>query len=480
MNENLPEINFKEKKEKKGGGPLGWLRSRLGIGSRGAIGEAGINPSVMNVGRALGTAKFGASAGFGGFLAGNIGTIATVVMVAVAGGLYLANNSSVPAPASGAFTADGKQDNYVPAILRSQAANQGSSLEMFKDTNKGAGLAMETDPNAAANKAAAEKAAADKAAAEEANKNAEQPPGGGDMAQDMMAKLQGGSMGSLSTSLGGSSSKFSGLGGFGNKFNSGAIGQKTGFTSGIGTGFGGLPNTDARKSKMLAMKGSSRPVFSSSKAGKKGVIGPGAFGQAKGLRATQKSYTGAGSDPLRSTQDQAWEGTTADGSTGGAGLGAGTGGAGVMSSPSLDNAGGGAGGGATPVVPTEPVIPPVTAPTNVSPWAGLVQKAMMYLMISAMLSAIASAIPSGYPWGILKIIIGGIALAMGLMALMAGIQVMSSHGQALLGTIYVIGGGVAMAAAAMSMMSSTPPVSPLVLAAVAGVIGLIGSMLGGK
>ena len=147
MNDNLPDINFKEKKEKKGGA-IGWLRGRLGMGSRGAMGEAGISPSAMNVGRtAFGAGKFGASSGIAGLLAGKAGVLATIAAVAVASGVYLANNA--PAPSSNsAFNSGGKvADNYVPAILRSQAANQGSSLDMFKDTNRGAGLAMEEDPS---------------------------------------------------------------------------------------------------------------------------------------------------------------------------------------------------------------------------------------------------------------------------------------------------------------------------------------------
>ena len=105
MNDNLPEINFKEKKEKKRG-LLGWLKNRLGIGSRGgAMGEAGINPSAMNVGRALGTAKFGSSsAGIAGLLAGKASMIATVALIAVAGGMYVARNAPAPSAGSSAFS----------------------------------------------------------------------------------------------------------------------------------------------------------------------------------------------------------------------------------------------------------------------------------------------------------------------------------------------------------------------------------------
>lgn len=490
MNDNLPEINFKEKKEKKGGA-LGWLRSRLGLGSRGAMGEAGINPAAMNVGRAaLGGAKFGANAGLAGLLAGKAGVIAMAAVVAVGTGVYLANKEAPPAVSNSAFTSGKVADNYVPAILRNQGQNQGSSLDMFKDTNKGAGLKMEADPTKAAGKPAEETPApADEAAAGDQAA----APAQGNMAQEMMGKLQGGGIGSLTSSMGGGANKFSGMGGFGNKFNQGNTGAKSGFSSGIGAGFQGMPKFDARKSKMTAMKASSRPVFTSGKAGKKGKIGVGAFGQAKGLRATQKSYTGTNIDSARSTQDKAWGDTTADGSTtGGAGMS--DGGAGVMSSPSLDNGGSGGGGGGTGN-PNDPTVTPATNPEDVSPWKGEPEKAMMYIMISAVFSMIGAyliSIGTKMSWAVgigtiltaLGYLFCGIAMMLGLMALMIGIKLMGQHGQALMGTVYTMGGGLAMVAAGMAMMGEPGEAlalsSPVLLvAALAGILGLIGSMLGG-
>jgi hypothetical protein len=493
MNDNLPEINFKENKKEKKKGILGWLRNRLGFGSRSAIGEAGINPSAMNVGRALGTAKFGASAGgLGSFLAGNIATIATVAAVAVAGAVYLANNAPAPSTGTSAFSSNKSSDNYVPAILRSQAANQGSSLDMFKETNKGAGLAMDEAAKAAAAKPEEPKeaAAGDEGKAQDPNQGA---PDQSNMAQSMMGKLQGGSIGSLTSSMGGGSNKLSGMGGFGNKFNQGATGGKSGFSAGIGTGFQGMPKFDQRKGKMMAMKASSRPVFSSSAAGKKAKFGTGAMSQAKGMRATQKTYSGTSIDAARSTQDKAWEGSTGSGdASGGAGLS--DGGAGIVTSPSLDNGSGNTGGGGTGTSDT-PTIPDASSPTNVSPWAGLLQQAMMYILLAAVLAAVGGYLvkagtamlsnPYTAALGAMIRMIGMalclVAIGLGLMALMAGIKVMSTHGQALLGTVYVIGGGVAIAAGAMGMTGGNAgPITPMWMAAIAGVIGLMGSMFGGK
>ncbi|HAT72974.1 MAG TPA: hypothetical protein DCS63_09185 [Elusimicrobia bacterium] len=477
MNDNLPDINFKEKEEKKRG-VAGWLRGKLGFGSRGAIGEAGMNPSAMNVGRALGTAKFGASAGLGSFLSGNIGAIATVAMVAVASGVYLASNAPSPGASTSAFSSGKVADNYVPAILRSQAANQGSSLDMFKDTNKGA-LGAEADASSGGKPAGEEAAPAEDPKAQ----NGDQSAGGqNNMAQEMMAKLQGGGAGSLTSSMGGGSNKFSSMGGFGNKFNQGATGAKTGFSSGIGAGFQAMPKFDARKGKMTAMKASSRPVFSSSKSGKTVKSGVGSLGQAKGLRDTQKTYTGNNIDSARSTQDKAWEGSTAEGGASGGGAGLGDGGAGIVTSPSLDNGSGAGGGGVDDGTGNDPLAPDVSSPMNASPWAGLAQSAMMYIMISAVLSAIGGMlIQAGGPWLTpIGYALCAAAMGLGLMALMAGVQIMTSHGQALLGTVYVVGGGAAMAAAGLAMVGGFASGLALILSAVAGVIGLIGSMLGGK
>jgi hypothetical protein len=487
MNDNLPDIDFKEKKEKKGGF-IGWLRGKLGFGSRGGIGQAGVNPAAMNAGRsamdlgkAFGTAKFGASSagGLAGLLAGKAGLIATVAMVMVAGGVYLANNAPAPSTSTAAFSSNMGSDNYVPAILRSQAANSGSSLDMFKDTNKGS-LAMEAEPA----KPADPKAEAADGAAEDANAPDPNAQPGADAGQDMMAKLQGGNMASLTSQLGGGSNKFSNMGGFSNKFGQGATGAKTGFSGGIGSGFSAMPKFDSRKNKMLAMKGSARPVFGGAKAGKKGAIGAGAFGQAKGMKAIQQSYSGDTADGARSTQDKAWEGTTGEGAAGAGGAGVSDGGAGIVTGPSLDNVGdtsGGSGGG----TPTEPVIPEATSPVDASPWAGMPQTILMLITASILLSAIASYLvsigntPYTFPLKVLGWILAGVAMALALAAMYMGYQLISQHGQWGLGMLYIAGGGCAAVAAGLAFAGNAANNSmQLAFSAMAGVSVLIGSMLG--
>jgi len=487
---DLPEINFKEKKDNKKGF-LPWLRSHLGFGGRGAMGGAGeALPGAANLGRAaFGAARFGASSagGIGGLLAGKAGLILTTLIVSAAIGtsLYMKNQPE-PGVSTGAFSSNKTPDTYVPAILR-QNQSPGSSLDMFKDTNKGSlGMDAPAVPAEEAKDSSKDGAAKEEKPAVDPNAPA---PGGG--VQDMMGKLAGGSFGNggLSNSMGSGGSKFSNMGGFGNKFNSGAAGAKSPGFGSVGAGFQNSSKFDARK-KLLAMKGSKTPVFSKSK-GAKGAFGKGSLGQAKGLKSMQKSYSGKEIDSLAGTQNKAWTGSTAEGdATGGTGLTSGDGGAGVVTSPSVDNTNT-SGGGDTP-------DPTITDPGNngedVSPWKGLPEKAMMYIMLSAVLSVIAAAlvkagkkmmlvvyteVPGMILYGI-GIALAACAAALAVMAIAIGIQLMG-FGQGMLGAIYTLGGGVALVAAAAAVwgsISTALGVSVAWMAAIAGILAMLGSMAG--
>lgn len=479
MSDNLPELNFKEKKEKKRGA-LGWLRDKLGFGSRGAMGEASSleGGQGLNLGKAaFGASKFGTSSGLAGLLAGKAGIIATIAMVAAAGGLYVTRNSPSPmAGSSDAFKSNvASSSDYVPAILRSQAANQGSSLDLFEKTNKGA-LAQDMPAKSAK---ANDTAASASSKPDQGNDQNAPAPDQQNMAQSMLPKLQGGNMASLTSQLGGGSNNFSNFGGFGNKFNDGATGMKMGFTSGIGSGFAAMPKFDSRKQKLLAMKGSARPVFGGARAGRNGAIGAGAWNQAQGLRGIQKSYTGTSIDAARSTQDQAWTGTTADGSTAG-GAGISDGGAGVVSGPSLDNNNGLSGSGGASG--TGDNVPDSSGSTDVSPWASELTTIMTLVLVSCVLSVVASKIANMGPWGkIIAIVLAVIAALLAAAAIVMAIKLMGS--QKLLGGLYMIGGLMALASAIMAISGATKGAeSPTTtwLAMGAGVLGLIGSMLGGK
>ncbi|MCX5786773.1 MAG: hypothetical protein NTX59_13915 [Elusimicrobia bacterium] len=487
MNENLPEIKFKEKKEKKG--LLPWLRARLGFGARSSMGgieeAGGAFRGAANFGKLGG---FGSSSGIGALFAGKAGLLITAAIVAVGTGVYLANNGPAPVQNS-AFNSGKTPDNYVPSILRSQARNQGSSLDMFKDANKNSGITSEEEAARKAEEEAAAKAEADAAKGASADQSQNQPAPGNNMQQDMMGKLQGASMGSLTSSLGGGESKFSGMGGFGNKFGKGAVGPQVGLSS-VGSGFQGMPKFDQRK-KVLAMKGSSRPVFSSAKSGKGAKSGPGSYNQAKGIKATQKSYSGSNVDSARSTQDKAWEGSTAEGTTGGAGVGAGDGGAGVVTSPSLDNTSS-SGGSSTAGTGDEPVVPDTTGKTDADKaLTSMCNMAMMLILLSAVLSAIGGALvaageaaEAAFGSGSALITIGDIlnviAIILGVAAIALGVMIMTSKGQAMMGGIYIIGGGVAVMAGIAAFSGEALGVSALMWSAIAGIIGLLGAMAGGS
>jgi len=303
------------------------------------------------------------------------------------------------------------------------------------------------------------------------------------------------------------------MGGFGNKFGKGAVGPQVGLSN-IGSGFAGMPKFDLRK-KMMAMRGSSRPVFSNARNGKGGPIGKGSFSQAKAIKSTQHSYTGTDVDANRSTQDKAWgEGTTEGGvGNGGAGLsGAGSGGgSGIVTSPALDNGGGGGGGGRggnpvtvgdpnlpdSPDMPDEPVIPEPTMPTNVSPWASMVKTMMTLLMLSAVLAALGAVfvnmgkVPATSYMTLVGQIVCGIAAALGAAVMVMGLMLMSQFGQAMMSMVYILGGACAVAGAMIAMGGGAPTsiggilskmigvVNPLYLIGGAAVCGMIGGMMAG-
>jgi drug/metabolite transporter (DMT)-like permease len=151
----------------------------------------------------------------------------------------------------------------------------------------------------------------------------------------------------------------------------------------------------------------------------------------------------------------------------------------------VDNTNTGGGGGNTP----DPTITSPTTPEDVSPWKGLPEKAMMYVMLSAMLSVIGGILceigKDGTFWTYLLYIIGVIlcvaAMALAAMAIVIGIQLASQYGQGMLGAIYIVGGGcgiIAAIAALTGAVEEATGISAMWWAAITGIIGLLGSMAG--
>ncbi|MEI7481938.1 MAG: hypothetical protein WCK75_06275 [Elusimicrobiota bacterium] len=516
---DLPEINFKEKKDRKKGF-IPWLRSHVGVGGKGAMGGEAL-PGAAKFGQgAFGAAKLGAASGaaggglsglggIGALLAGKIGLIVTAVVVGSAIGMTLYMKApSNPKAGTSSFNSGKTSENYVPAILRG-TKNPGSSLDMFRETNSGA---LSMDENAAAGAAdengdtSKDKPAPEDKAGEGADAQASEQDNMGNMEQKMLGKLAGSfSAGGLSTSLGSAGGQFSNMGGFSNKFNTGAVGAQSDGLSSLSAGFVTTPKFDQRK-KLLASKGSARPVFSNAKGGKPmDRVGKGAFAQAKGVKSAQQTTVGSTSaDQQRSTQDKAWEGTTTDavttgtggagttsgGSGGSGGTGtSGTDGSGIVTSPSLDNTS----GGGTAANETTASAPGTG--DDVSPWKGLPERAMMLILLSSVLSIIGAWVVDlgralmGNPYTAaigaivyaIGIMICTIALAVAAMATAIGVKLISTYGQKMLGTIYTIGGGIASTAAIQAMTGiSIGPVKPMWMAAIAGILGLLGGMAGGS
>ena len=465
MNENTPEINFKEKQEKKGFLP--WLQSRLGFGAgRGGMGSA------ANFGK-IGAAKFGASSGIGGLLAGKGSLLAAAAIMAVGTGVYIANTGPAPSQNS-AFNSSKTPEKYVPAIERNQ--DNRSSLDMFKDTNKDAGFSL--DENAAKKAQGGKDGAAQTQEQPVQNPDPNQNPqaAGNNMAQDIMAKLQGQGGASLSSSLGGGNNNFSGMGGFSNKFGQGAVGPK------VGSGFASMPKFDQRKNKLLAMKSASRPVISKNAKGGKGSYGRGSFNQANAIKDIQRSYSGTSADSTRSTQDKAWEGSTEGGTAGGSGAGmsgGAVGGSGIVSSPSLDN--GSSSGGDGDGDGTDDGIPDTSGPANANQGlTDLCNAAWKLILLAGALAIIGGilvkiVIP---PWvAIAGYVICALAIAAGVAAVAIGVKIAVEYDQVMMGTMYGLGGAVGIAAGIMAMTGgSIGSISPVAMAAMAAIMGLMMAM----
>ena len=464
--DNFPEINLPNRKKKgRKGGFIPWLRNTLGMGGSGsAFGAAG-----------AGGGTFLGSTFLGGLLAGKGALAATMAITALAvgAGLIVSNYSSDKSKMPGAFDSAGVKQSpgdrasgrYTPAVLRAQ--QDGSSLDMFKGANVGA---FDYEEEEAESSGQPEEGTADA--------SAETPDVPDQTVEEIAGRLIGGG---LSTELGAGSDRFSGMGGFGNRFGDGMFGSKTEFNEGLSS-MKESPSFSARK-KLLAMKARGRTIVPRRRMSRRPGL-KGALAQATGVRGAMK-YTGTDIDSAKSTQDEAWEGMAGEGEPGvpAGGEGVSSGGAGLVTSPSIDNT-------PTPIgdIPEQeaPDYTTETDPTDVSPWASAVSTAMTMILLSAVLSAIGAKLilagntPVTAWMKVIGMILCGIALGLALYAVMLGMQVMSQHGQAMLGTIYTIGGGIAAVAAIAAMTGKVPlGISSLWWSAIAGIIALLGSMMGG-
>ena len=478
MNE-FEDLKRKKKEEKKKGF-LGWLREKLGFSPKG-MGNISEAARDINLAGLRGAAIRGSSGilGSGGRGSGGIfsflggkGAIVTFALVGLAVGmtLYYGGMNNAPKGQEN-YSSMGKVDSYVPKILKEQ--NNASSLDIFKEANKGAISFDEEETN----KNKEEEPKEEQPVVNEKNNQLEV-----NLGFDNKPRLQTDMKFGLSSDIGSGSNKFSALGGFGNH-----IGK---FGPQVGSGFSkndfdknSLLKT-ANAGKLSPIKSQKRPVIAQGYKFQK-VKGSSAFDQAKAIKSMQLAPNYGKADTARSNLDKAWEGGTGGGGSVGlpnGGSGISDGGSGVVQTPStIDNIGD-TSGGINPNIN----IPNVPGYKFDTPWAGLIQQAMLLLMISAFLTGIiAMLIKSPDPTGITKIIayiLLGIALMLAAMVMMIGFKLMSQYGQNKLGWIYVIGGVVAAGAAIAALSGLGIGFHMLIakiLAAAAGIIGMFASMAAG-
>lgn len=465
-----------KKKENKKKGFLPWLKDKFGISSRGSMGsvsEGARGIDLSNISKGIGNlSKAGVSAsGKAGssIISALLGksTIITLAALAVGigGTLYFYNSrSSVGSNNEQASMTEVQPSNYVPAILKEKS--EGSSLDIFKKAASN-DLAYADESQ---NYESQEVPEAQESAKENQNKMIpEESP------FKNKPKLQTDMKIGLTSSLGtGSNNKLSALGGFGNhigKFNPDAK-STIEFKNLLGKKITGMN----RSKKAVIAKGVSVNSFK----------GKGAFGQAKAIKKTQLQPNYGSADRARATMDKAWEGSTGSGAPGlpTSGSGVGSGGAGIVETPSsldnIDSEPGAYGTGDTE-------IPDVGRTFDFAPWEGLLKQAMIMLFLSAALAFLASILMKIFdPTGITKMIAIGLALAaigLGMYVISIGSQISSMFGQSKLGMIYQIGGGLAVAAGGMALAGiafwDTGMVIGAVLAAAAGIMGLFAAMAAG-
>ncbi|MGC8728030.1 MAG: hypothetical protein ACP5SD_02060 [Elusimicrobiales bacterium] len=463
------EFEGLKKKEDKKKGFLAWLRERLGFGSRSmgnvSEGARGLNLNGIKTAGALGrgagmSGKFGAAGAFS-FLGGKA-AIVTFGLIALAVGTTLYYKNADMGKSTETSMGQTQVASYVPKIMREQ--NNASSLDIFKQATKG----IKTEEDV---KQPEDVVPEEPKAQESADPKAIDAKLGMDNKPRLQTDMQFGLSNSVGTDASGN--KFSSLGGFGNHM--GKFGPSV---------KGDFAKNDLLKSasgnKLSSMKSQSRPViaqgskFKATKGGKK------ALDQAYAIKSMQMQPNYGKADTARSTMDRAWEGGTGDGSTGlpSGGSGVSDGGSGIVQTPStLDG--------------IEDTTTPDYGNQNIklpnykfeTPWASLVQTAMILLMIAALLAGIVSMVAKIPVYGqIIAAIIAGIAALLAIAVIVIGIKLMTTYGQNKLGMIYVIGGGLALAGAVAAiggLYFGWNMLYSQLLAAAAGIMGMFASMAAG-
>lgn len=460
---DIPNVNKKGNSEKKSG-LFGFLRG-------GASGASGVTPGVIG-----GTAN--ASSGLLAMLTGKLATvlISTVILGGV-GTIYMARNASDSAMDSGELMASAQEAaEYVPAIQRSEAANDGkSSLGMFNETNKGS-ISFDIDPTLN-NKNKQDNSEYD-AMADDAVSSAASAQ---DMAADAMAEAAGRAelnSSNLSTSLGSDrSSKSMNMSGAAPRL-------KPTFKSMASNSFRPMGSVrNGKGGQALAM----------SRANKAGTIGTGragsrkgsrAFGQAKAMSAmlARASSGSRNYETARATTDAAWEGTTAEGDATetieAGGLGEGEG---MTVDPIGTGAPGSSGTGYTPQKFD------YNDARNVSPWQSTLET-IQYLFMGAMGAImLGAALAEIKPWGYIGYIAAAaIAAGLCIAVLALAAKLKNEYHQDAMADMWLWVGGIslvaAIGAAAVGVAGAAGALGATaagIVSAVTIIVGTIGMTVGG-
>lgn len=296
----MKDNNVPNKKNEKKGGLFGFLNG-------GASQAGSITPGVIG-----GTASQ-ASGGLLSLLTGKlVSTLVTVAILGGAGMVYIAGNSNMggDSPDSEMMMASAQEAaNYVPAIQRSEEANEGkSSIAMFNETNKGA-VKFDIDPtlNNKNGQNADGAEGIDGADGEGYDADGLTDSGAAEMAEGAMASA------AEAASLNNSNLSTS----FGNDKSSKSLNMGGNNKPRLKTTFKPMANlkpvTKFKNNKALAYaKGKQAKKVSANRVGSRG--GSRALNQARAMNnmlrnaATTSNFTTS-----RSMADAAWEGTTGDG-----------------------------------------------------------------------------------------------------------------------------------------------------------------------
>lgn|GEM_PF-3256264 len=485
---NIPRFKKEEPKERKGFLPWIFGGARTGasvptLATGGSGGWFGFLSGVM-----------AGSRGLGAFITGKLGLLAsTAAITAVAAGVGLVISKSIEGPtlsSSSSPRSGGSASSsapYVPLAERSGAA--ASSLEMVSDTNRGKVVGF-TDEEAFKKAAELKARAAEEAAKQRAEQDGQVPTSATGDAGAMLpaisglsSKLAGGSIGQLSSQLGG---KFGGApGNFSNKFASGEYGAK-----GVGSGgvMGSFQKPVFNKPGNLAALASARKINVNARTAAKFGTGRGSFGQALGIRTQLAANRGVTKvDTMRSNTDQAWQGQTMSGGVSASAGGVDSGdGSGVVSSPSLDNTNVPTSGGEV-----DTSSPDAGTASDATPWAKLTALAQLLLIIAnilvmvvGLLSTIAKKLMKnpmtaaiGAMVMAIAVMVAGIAAALGAAVSAIGNMLKSTYGQSIAGTGLMTSGAITMGAAFAALGGGAIALMASVMAAISSGVSMLSSMM---